>query len=142
MGADMSTEELLHAAIDGLRETYRDEPWASWATAWSSGEDRSATAAEEIARAIENNLGMATPADQWDDIVRRFPGTKLEDFRDADLFEEAAEVANSQFPRAADAGAQARLIVTLTAYNLTRSAAMLANPDRGTSTEERSSRRR
>jgi hypothetical protein len=121
MNAEMSTEQLLHAAVDALSGAYREEPWASWAAAWSSGRDRSAPAGPSP---------KCPPS-------RARPSRKLEDFRDdPDLFQEALEVANSLVPRSADLRAAVHLSTSLMACNLVRCAVMLANPNRHVSAEE------
>jgi hypothetical protein len=50
----METERLLDTAIDAFRKIYTEEPWFSWAVAWSSRQDRTAVAAEKVARCIED----------------------------------------------------------------------------------------
>src|SRR5262249_55169506 len=122
---------------DAFREIYTEEPWASWAAAWSSGEDRTAATADNVARGLDHVLGWKPPDEAWDEMVKRFPGTKLEDFEeDPDLMNEAVQIELSSLPRAADAKGTAALILRMTACNLARSAVMLSHPDREPSSEE------
>jgi hypothetical protein len=133
----VTTEQLLQSAIDAFREIYTEEPWASWAAAWSSGRDRTAATAENIARSLDHVLGWKPPDEARDEMMRRFPGTKLEDFsEDRDLMDEAIQIELTSLPRAADAKGTAALIKRMAACNLARSAGVLSNPDFGLAMEE------
>jgi hypothetical protein len=133
----VTTEQLLQSAIDAFREIYTEEPWASWAAAWSSGRDRSAATAENIARSLDHVLGWKPPDEARNEMMKRFPGTKLEDFsEDPDLMDQAVQIELNSLPRGADAKGTAALIKRMTACNLARSAGMLSSPDLGLAMEE------
>jgi hypothetical protein len=136
-GENVTTGRLFKSAIDAFREIYTEEPWASWAAAWSSGQDRTAVTAESVARGLDQVLGWKPPDEAWEEMVKRFPVTNLEDFdEDPDLIEEAVQIELNSLPRAADAKGTAALIRRMAACNLARSAVMFSHPDREPSTEE------
>jgi hypothetical protein len=133
----VTTGWLFKSAIDAFREIYTEEPWASWATAWSSGQDRTAVTAENVACGLDHVLGWKSPDEAWDEMVKRFPVTKPEDFEeDPDLMDEAVQIELSSLPRATDAKGTAALILRMTACNLARSAVMLSRLECEPSTEE------
>jgi len=133
----VTTGQLFNSAIDAFREIYNEEPWASWAAAWSAGQDRTAVTAESVARGLDHVLGWKPPDEAWREMVKRFPVTKLEDFdEDPDLKEEAVQIELSSLPRAADEKGTAAMILRMAACNLARSAVIFSNPDREPSTEE------